>query len=388
MSLSQVDLCTIPAGPSPDGQYNFENPTSLTPVVISISVILLVISTTLAVLRTYMNRRKLHPADYFTLAACIINAAFTGDVLAQHKFNRHQWDIPICWFTGTYFRIVYVQSLLFAPVFFTSKAAIFLLYLQLFGVEKRMNVAVKIGLLFTLFLYLPNIPLSSIFVAPPRGQPWESMLTSDAPTKMTIWGIVQSSVTILLDLYIFLLPISVIVKLQMPLGKRLQLLGVFTTALMGIAASALSLAYRIQLLHTTDSLWPQTITTLCALVETNVAIIVGCMPAFAQLWKLHISKSAFFLSLRSQLLNFTGGSSNSTPGDGFEEDRPKIVTFGSAETPRRRDYYELTDTAILRSQVTVLDDSPDHAASPTNGIVRSVAISQHFEPDSTEHLAK
>ncbi|KAI1211124.1 uncharacterized protein F4807DRAFT_25650 [Annulohypoxylon truncatum] len=386
MSSTQIDLCAVPAGPSPDGEYNFENPTNLTPVITSISTILLAISVILALLRMRTNREKLHPADWWTLVAVVINIVFTGVVLAQHKFNRHQWDIPVCWFTGTYFRIVYVQAMLFAPVFFTSKAAIFLLYQQIFGVQRRIRIAVKIGLLCSLVLYIPNIPLSAIFVAPPRGQPWVSMLTSDAPKKMVIWGIVQSSITILLDFYIFFLPLPVILKLNMPMGRRLQLFGVFTTALMGIAASALSLAYRITLLHTTDALWPQTIVTLCAVVEVNVAIIVSCMPASAHLWKLHISRSVLFQSLRSQLLNLAGSSGSRRSRDEPKDDRPKIATIGSAEAPRRRDYYELTDTAILKSQVTVEDNIPGTRNSPPSGIVRSVGFSQHFGSESNENL--
>ncbi|KAI1074415.1 hypothetical protein F5B20DRAFT_563668 [Whalleya microplaca] len=349
MASIPIDLCAIPAIESPDGKYNLENPTTLAPMTLSVGVILATISVILTLTRTYMNRRKLGSADYCALAACVINVAFTGDILAQIKYNRHLWDIPACWITGTYLKILYVQTTLFAPVFFTSKASIFLLYRQIFGVERHIRIAVNLGLIFSLLLYLPNIPLSAVLDAPPIGTTWDSFTTSTQSRKMIPWGIVQSSISILLDLYIFFLPLPVIVKLNMPFRRRLQVFGIFTTALMGIIASVLSLVYRVRLLHTMDATWWSTVVAVCALVETNVAIIVSCMPALAQLLKLHFGASTFFKSLRSRLLGLTGGSDKSPSADGSTEDRPKLATFGAAQSPRRRNYYELTDTALLNT---------------------------------------
>jgi hypothetical protein len=95
-----------------------------------------------------------------------------------------------------------------------------------------MRNAVNLGLIFTGVLYIPNIPLAAVFEAPAAGDSWQSMLTTTKSHKMVYWGLVQSSLTVLLDIYIFVLPLPTIAKLQMPLGRRVQILGVFTTALM------------------------------------------------------------------------------------------------------------------------------------------------------------
>lgn len=388
MTSTSVDLCTIPAGTSPDGQYNFENPKTLAPASHSVGVIFATISTSLTIGRVFINRKKLSAVDYVLLAACVINVTFTGVVLAQYKFHRHIWDVPVCWFTPTYFRMLYIQTTLIAPVFLTSKAAIFLLYRQLFAVHKRMNVAIYIGILINFILYLPSIPLSAIFDAPRIGGSWDSMVTSP-PKMVKVWGIFQSSITILLDLYIFFLPIPIIIQLNMPLGRRLQLVGIFATALMGVVAGVLSLAYRIQLLHTRDTLWLAAKVLICALVEANVAIIVCCLPSFAHL--LHTGGSAVFKSLRSRLLGVVGGrrraSSSNPAGHELKEERPKVATFGSGHPHRRRNYYELTDTFLLRSQDTAVDDGPNTTASLPDGIVRPIGDHPDFRLDSTEHLA-
>lgn len=63
MDLSSVDLCTIPAGTSPDGHYNFENPKTLGPAILAIGVTLCTISVILVIGRVHINRRKLSSAD-------------------------------------------------------------------------------------------------------------------------------------------------------------------------------------------------------------------------------------------------------------------------------------------------------------------------------------
>lgn len=145
---------------------------------------------------------------------------------------RHQWNIPVCWYTPSYFKILFVQECFFAPVYFTSKTAIFLLYRQLFAIKRWMRISVNIGILITFILYFLNIPLAAVYSAPRLGESWSIILTSHGPEKMITWGIIMAAVSTLLDLYIFFLPIPNIVSLQMPLERRLQLVGVFATALM------------------------------------------------------------------------------------------------------------------------------------------------------------
>lgn len=108
------------------------------------------------------------------------------------------------------------------------------------------------------------------------------------------------------------------------------------------------------------------------LVETNVAIIVSCLPSFAHL--LHAGGLAFFRSLRSRLLGVVGGSggySSNPSGDERKEERPKVATFGSGQQHRRRNYYELTDTFLLRSHDTAVDNGP---VAVDNGPVALVTL--------------
>lgn len=76
MSLeASIDLCTVPAGTSPNGLYNFDNPTTMAPAIISVGVILCTVSSTLTVCRVFVNRKKLFAADCMT--NCMLMTGWT-----------------------------------------------------------------------------------------------------------------------------------------------------------------------------------------------------------------------------------------------------------------------------------------------------------------------
>ena len=95
-----------------------------------------------------------------------------------------------------------------------------------------MKIAVYIGLVVTFLACFPYIPLAIRYSSPQGGESWEDLLISDDPVKMVYWGIVQGSLAVALDIYIFVLPLPTLLTLQMSLKTRVQLVAVFATALM------------------------------------------------------------------------------------------------------------------------------------------------------------
>lgn len=94
-----------------------------------------------------------------------------------------------------------------------------------------MRIAIRFGIGFAGLLYFTSIPLAAIMSAPHVGETWASVLLSGRPQKELIWGVVQAALSILLDLFIFILPIPVILRLNLSTRKKIQILAVFTTAL-------------------------------------------------------------------------------------------------------------------------------------------------------------
>lgn len=152
----------------------------------------------------------------------------------EHNLYRHLWDTPVCLFTESYLRLPFIQTILFVPATFLPKAAIFLIYRQLFGVGKRFRIAVDIGILITLLVYLTNIPLAAIYNAPRPGHPWTSLLMTfrDNARPFATAGIVQMSIEAVMNFYIFFLPLNILFHLNMPPKRRWQLAGIFSIAIL------------------------------------------------------------------------------------------------------------------------------------------------------------
>lgn len=122
------------------------------------------------------------------------------------------------------------QALLITPSLVFSKASLLLLFLQIFQIQNGMRLAIRIGFVAITLVYLPAIPLASYYNSPSPGQSWEEVPLSLKPVNGIYWGIVQSALGIILDLYIFILPMPAIAKLHITRSKRNQLVLVFSTA--------------------------------------------------------------------------------------------------------------------------------------------------------------
>ena len=75
----------------------------------------------------------------------------------------------------------------------------------------------------------------SIFCAAHIGETWDPLAgapESKRCVKTEYWGIVQGGCAILIDVYIFEVPIPAIIQLQLALRHKIQILGVFMMALL------------------------------------------------------------------------------------------------------------------------------------------------------------
>ncbi|KAH8589195.1 hypothetical protein B0O99DRAFT_523672 [Bisporella sp. PMI_857] len=367
-----MDLCKIPAGKAPDGEtYNLIDPPSLSPNLIAVAVIMTTFSTVFFTGRIYLNIRNLTLPDSFVIFGYLCSVAFTGTVLAVVKYARHQWDIPACWFTGKYLqfslspdaaslRILFVNELLLTPAQFFSKASILLLYFQLFSVRTWMRVCIIGGIVFAFLIYFISWVTVPYFAAPHAGETWTEMLTKGRSTQVKVWGPIQGTCSIILDVFIFVLPLSNIWGLNMSLKKQFQLTAVFATALLGVIASVVNGVYRFGLLSTTDYTWQAAKLFLWNMVEIDVAVIVSSMPAFANFVKNNITSSAFFNTLRSRLSGTQNSSSQNHPYVNQSSTtklnrslRTKPSKTSSRSQSAQKTYvYELTETTPNTATIT------------------------------------
>jgi len=106
------------------------------------------------------------------------------------------------------------------------------LYFQVFAVTKKMRYVIWAGIAFSVCIYLPHPILVCIFQIPRNGAPWASMATSDMPAKLSFFAPIHGIGSIVLDIYILIIPMVVLGRLHMSHKRKMGLIGVFTTALL------------------------------------------------------------------------------------------------------------------------------------------------------------
>ena len=94
-----------------------------------------------------------------------------------------------------------------------------------------MRYGIWSGLAFTFPIYWSGVLIGTLWCTPRAGEKWDIEDLARCE-KDTIWGVVQGVLAVVLDLYIFFLPIPVVLSLQMSKKRRFSILGIFGTAIL------------------------------------------------------------------------------------------------------------------------------------------------------------
>lgn len=135
--------------------------------------------------------------------------------------------------TSSYFKRIFAQSFIAWSAIFLAKFSILWLYLRLFRVKRPMRYAVFAGIVWAALTYLPNMVVSAYWCAPHAGDPWDFNVGIRCGAKGPLkWLVASAVMSVVLDIYIVILPIPVILGLKLSGRKRLGLLIIFTTAIL------------------------------------------------------------------------------------------------------------------------------------------------------------
>ena len=124
------------------------------------------------------------------------------------------------------------KDILLGPSMFFAKSSLLLLYLRIFGPKKSARYTVYFCLAFAFCLYFVNIPVEIYYCAPSAGKGWTLSEIAPKCPKTLYLAIIQGPLNVLIDLFIFVLPIPVVMGLQMSSKKRIAVLAVFFTGLL------------------------------------------------------------------------------------------------------------------------------------------------------------
>lgn len=148
------------------------------------------------------------------------------------KYSRHLWDVPACWYTASYVKILFAQGMLLGPVIFFGKTAIWLLYLQIFSAHRAVRIIVYVGIVVTALTYWTSVPIELAYGCPRPGSTWTDLLTNGMPGHIFYFVPVQGALAVIIDIWIFVLPLPILWRLNMSRRRRIALCAVFFTALL------------------------------------------------------------------------------------------------------------------------------------------------------------
>lgn len=115
---------------------------------------------------------------------------------------------------------------------FFAKLALFLMYYRIFALNRWTRIAIYFGIILNGLFYFASCIGLIILCIPRRSESWTSMTYATRCYHAEAMGDVQGIFGLVSDLYIFILPLPVLFRLQMSLKKKLGITAVFLTGLM------------------------------------------------------------------------------------------------------------------------------------------------------------
>ncbi|KAI1099494.1 hypothetical protein F4804DRAFT_83139 [Jackrogersella minutella] len=162
-----------------------------------------------------------------------------------------------------------------------SKTPILVLYLRIFGIKTWVRLITYATLALSSVSFLTSFVVVGA-ICTHRAEVGDVTLLGKCLMTTIQAGVANGSTAVITDIIIIILPLPIIASLSLPLRKKIGLAIIFLTGVLAIAASVVSLYFKLLSLtgHTTAFI----ATLFCTVIECSLAIMVGCTPAVRACW--------------------------------------------------------------------------------------------------------
>ncbi|KAF2234992.1 hypothetical protein EV356DRAFT_532274 [Viridothelium virens] len=265
--------------PPPGVTPNFVNPPNHDANTIALHTVCLTLITFFVGMRVGVRAfvlRQVGWDDGFILGAWALSVAFSGCMLKAMTLGvgRHLWDIPKS-------QWLYITAIETRPIWLLVKLAFFWSYKRIFYPSRVMKWLCYGGAFVCTDLYISQI-FHDIFICIPVQKDWDPRLSGHC-LPSGVGGSVTGIFNVISDVYILVLPLPFLWKLQMKLGPKLKLMALFGVGAFVNAASITRLALTYILADDKDVSWKTFKLTLFIVLELNLGLICVCalvLPAF------------------------------------------------------------------------------------------------------------
>ncbi|KAH7068017.1 hypothetical protein BKA63DRAFT_104029 [Paraphoma chrysanthemicola] len=231
-------------------------------------------------------------------------------------------------------RIFFVNTMFFWLVLWTVKLSFLMLYRRL--IEGLHNIYIKLWWASVVIWFLSLIgSLTSHLTACSSMRAWFTPGACQTPRdiRSQIASLYFTyAVDVLTDLMIMALPIRIIWNLKMPQTQKFGITGLFGIGIILIAVATLRVAQiggKAQSSSQPSASW----LALWGVIETSIAVIIGCCPAFVTLIRNHTTPAVSY-NTQGFVRQSEGGSSRE---NGSDPDSVKLNSLQTSQDGRLAD---------------------------------------------------
>ncbi|KAG8170266.1 hypothetical protein KVR01_001011 [Diaporthe batatas] len=228
--------------------------TAISPVVTAVSGTLAIVAVVMRLVDSFNRGHLLNWSNFsivVALACCLVIGALVFP-MSKYGFGRDIWTIPHDNITRI-IMFTWISEVFYMIVLGSTKIAMLLLYLKVFPSQTFRRVCfVMIGVCL---VYSPATALATFFNCTPVSYNWTGWTgeTEGSCFSFNTFAWAQSSINIVLDLIIILLPIPQLWKLNMGRKKRIQIVLMFSVGLFITIVSIVRLTALVNFATTTNA---------------------------------------------------------------------------------------------------------------------------------------
>ncbi|KAI1416340.1 hypothetical protein F5Y13DRAFT_130836 [Hypoxylon sp. FL1857] len=240
--------------------------------------------------RSYIIRRSWTIDDYVvagTMVSIIIHAVLMANA-TYHGMGLHIWQFTPE-LNSEYYLWIGISSEFYVLSLAGFKTSLLLLYLQIFGVNRKFRIACYITMFYTLG-YLTCNALTEFLGCNPIAKKWEMSLPGHCINSVAA-NIAYGAGHMTSDLIIGILPLTMVWRLQFPTTKqKVGLSLALSSGLIAWAVACVRWGISTYNMTTYDRPWWAGISFTFSILEVNTGLICACAATFSPLFNVFTSR--------------------------------------------------------------------------------------------------
>ncbi|KAI0902737.1 hypothetical protein F4823DRAFT_406970 [Ustulina deusta] len=209
--------------------------------------------------------------------------------LSGSVFGRHAWNVLLGGFTKSQLVLALLVEILAPQALCFVKVSVLILYLRIFSVIRWIRITSIIAIILVVGFHLSVSICFAVMCSPSTGDSQLDFLAafiSESCNKTRVLVVIQGVGSVVSDLFLLILPLPAVWKLNMPIKRKLAVSSMFLVGISALISSILSLYYRtLYYAAGEDNIRLVVPLWATAMAEEAAGVIVCCMPATAALFR-------------------------------------------------------------------------------------------------------